>query len=265
MSNININNKKSLVVIPARFNSTRLEAKALLRETGKYLVQHVYEQAIQSHANKIIIATDDMRIKDVVQSFGGEAILTSSGHPTGTDRVAEVSALFPEYDIVVNLQGDEPEVDPKLIDTIIAIQKEQDSFMSTLCCPFDINNYQNCNSPSSVKVVLGQKIPSKEYNIKQALYFSRSLIPFYRANNQSLNCNNQYFMHIGIYAYSRASLAQFVKLPTGKLESIESLEQLRILEHSLTILCGIVTSAHVGIDTREDYDLFIKRYNKSFA
>lgn len=252
---------KSIIIIPARYESLRLSGKALLKQTGKFLVQHVYEQALKTKADKVIVATDDTRIKKAVESFGGVAVLTSNQHPSGTDRVAEAAAMFPEYKIIVNLQGDEPEVDPAAVDLLIDIQMQTNAFMSTLCCEFAGDIYLNCQLPSCTKVVLGKKMEVEGHEgVHQALYFSRSLVPYYRANNQDLDEHNSYLLHMGIYAYSPESLAAYIKLKVGTLEKIECLEQLRVLENGHQIVCGKVKSSHVGIDTLDEYEKFVERY-----
>jgi 3-deoxy-manno-octulosonate cytidylyltransferase (CMP-KDO synthetase) len=208
----------------------------------------------------VVIATDDVRIKDAVESFGGEAIMTSNAHPSGTDRVAEVAAMLPKYDVIVNLQGDEPEMDPQAVNLLIDIQQTTNAFMSTLCCEFSKEQYLNCQLPSCTKVVLGKaKSIANDLEVRQALYFSRSLIPYYRSNGQDLDEHNRYFLHIGMYAYSRESLAAYVKLAQGELEQIECLEQLRVLENGYQVLCGTVATSHVGIDTLDEYKKFVIR------
>jgi 3-deoxy-manno-octulosonate cytidylyltransferase (CMP-KDO synthetase) len=251
--------KKSLVVIPARIASTRLPGKPLLKETGKYLVQYVYEAVCRSKADKVIVATDHSSIIDAVHSFGGEAVLTKDSHFAGTDRVAEVAAMFPDYDIIINMQGDEPEIHYSMIDDLISIQEQTNAFISTICCPFGNDWYNNCILPSTTKVVLGEKINSSTHDIRKAIYFSRALIPYYRGNNQDLSAGNTYYLHMGMYGFSQQSIAQYVQLSPSLLEKTESLEQLRALENGYEIVCGIVNSSAVGIDTPADYLAFIER------
>jgi 3-deoxy-manno-octulosonate cytidylyltransferase (CMP-KDO synthetase) len=254
--------KKSLVVIPARLASTRLPGKPLLKVTGKYMVQYVYEAVSSSKADKVVVATDHQSIIDAVNSFGGEAVLTKDTHFAGTDRVAEAATMFPEYDIIINMQGDEPEIQPSMLNDLIEIQAQTNAFISTICCPFSGDWYNNCALPSTTKVVLGKKIPSDTHDIRKAIYFSRALIPYYRGNNQDLSAGNNYFLHMGMYGFSQKSLAEYVKLAPSLLEKTESLEQLRAIENGYEIVCGIVESSAVGIDTPADYDAFVERMKK---
>lgn len=256
-------NKKSIVIIPARLLSTRLPNKPLLKETGKFMIQYAYEAACQSIADKVVIATDDQSIVEATTSFGGLAVLTKNTHLTGTDRIAEVASMFADYEIIINLQGDEPEVQPENINQLINIQNETNAFISTLCCLFQKDNYHSCALPSTTKVALGNKLLNYKHEIRPALYFSRSLIPYYRINKQDLLSNNNYYLHLGIYGFSQQSLAQYIKLPAGNLENTESLEQLRALENGYQILCGIVSSASAGIDTPQDYQNFVNRIKKN--
>lgn len=249
---------KSIIIIPARYNSTRLPGKLLLDKTGKSLIQHVYEKATQSIANKVIVATDDLRIKQTVERFGGEAVLTSPTHPTGSDRIAEAARMYPEYEVIVNLQGDEPEINPKDIDMLIEIHSNNSAFMTTLCYEFNPKDHPGYTLPSCTKAVLGQHVSEAKYKVQKALYFSRHLLPHYRSH-QDLDTNT-YNLHLGVYAYSQASLAKFINLSPGKLEQIESLEQLRVLEHGHEVLCAFVENAHAGIDTQEEYEEFVGRY-----
>jgi 3-deoxy-manno-octulosonate cytidylyltransferase (CMP-KDO synthetase) len=249
---------KSIIIIPARYNSSRLPGKLLLNQSGKFLIQHAYEKALNSNADKVIVATDDLRIKEVVENFGGTAVLTNRSHLTGSDRIAEAAKMFPEYEIIVNLQGDEPEIDPKSIDMLIEIHSKYKPFATTLCYGFSPLTHPNFTLPSCVKVALGQEVSSLNYKVQKALYFSRALIPYHRENNQTSNLN-KYFMHLGVYAYSQQTLAKFVELKHGTLEQIEALEQLRILEHGHEILCAQIDKAHAGIDTLEEYEEFVKR------
>lgn len=255
-------NKKSLVVIPARLGSTRLPSKPLLKETGKYMIQHTYEAVVKSKADKVVVATDHISIVEAVESFGGIAVLTKDTHFAGSDRVAEVALMFPEYDIVINMQGDEPEIHPHMLDDLIEIQRQTNAFISTICCPFSGDWYNNCILPSTTKVVLGQTVPSSTHNIKKAIYFSRALIPYYRGNNQDLTAGNSYYLHMGMYGFSQKSIAEYVKLAPSLLEKTESLEQLRAIENGYEIICGVVNSSAVGIDTPDDYVAFVERMKK---
>lgn len=254
---------KTAIVIPARYGSTRLPAKALLSETGKPLIQHVYEQASQATlAERIIIATDDDRIIDAVQKFGGETMMTSVDHPNGTSRINEVvQARLQDFDMIVNVQGDEPELEPETIDHLIRIFGDSDAFAGTLAAPFNEEN--DPSSPDVVKAVLGQQSTTPDgYDYYDALYFSRSLIPYPRDDNGEVKNRRDYYLHIGMYAYTPASLKDYVDMPLGRLEDIEKLEQLRILENKQKITVGLIDKAAKGIDTRKNYEDFIQRWQQ---
>ncbi len=243
-------------VIPARFGSTRLPAKALLRQTGKYLVQHVYEQARKARRiGRVIVATDDPRIVDAVESFGGEVLLTRADHQSGTDRVAEIAERVGGGDdaVYLNVQGDEPEIDPATLDQLVErmFRDGPASPMGTLATPFPPE--QDPRTPSAVKVVLT--------NCSKALYFSRSLIPYPREGgpyDRPPVC----YLHVGVYAYRRRFLLELSTWPAGRLEQIEKLEQLRVLERGHAIAVEIVKHASCGIDTPEDYAKFVKRWEE---
>jgi len=232
-----------VAVIPARFASTRLPGKPLLQETGKTLIQHVYEQVRKaSGLDRIVVATDDERIQSAVKAFGGEAVLTSSHHPTGTDRIAEAVKAI-DCVKVINVQGDEPEIEPELIETLIGLL-DQDTEMATLAVPFQ--NPQDALLSHRVKVVI-----DKHHN---ALYFSRSRIPY------SNGIPSPALLHLGLYGYTKAFLQRYVTLDSTPLEQAEKLEQLRALEHGYKIKVGIVKAKALGgIDTPEDYAAFVKR------
>jgi len=260
---------KTLIIIPARYGSTRFPSKMLKNATGWPLVRHVYEQATQSEADRVIIATDDQRILDAVKNFGGEAILTKDTHQSGTDRIAEVVSKVKGYEVIVNLQGDEPEIEPSAINQLIYLQKQYQPFMSTLCCPFPENNKNGHGSPldpSCVKVVLGKKMGKKPEMASQALYFSRSIIPYPRATNNIIEHPENYYLHVGMYASSPESIVEFAALPHSFLENTERLEQLRVIENGHVILVGTIPHSFPGIDTEKDYLAFVKRHHakKSF-
>lgn len=252
---------KAVIIIPARYASTRLPGKPLLAETGKPLIQHVYEQAAQAkHASRVIVATDDERIANTVTAFGGEAIMTSPDHETGTARVAEAAAEV-EADIIVNLQGDEPEIDPGDLDALIAIQALGKSFASTLACRFPeaaISGSGSPDDPSTVKVIMGESLAA---GVSSAQYFTRHLCAYPRGADGGVKEPQRYYLHVGVYAFSRSSLAAFAAAPCGALEASERLEQLRILEIDKVIAVGEVKAAAPGIDTPEDYAAFVKRTN----
>jgi 3-deoxy-manno-octulosonate cytidylyltransferase (CMP-KDO synthetase) len=240
-------------IIPARFGSTRLPGKPLLAATGKPLIQHVVEAARQAtRLDRIIVATDDDRIAAAVRAFGGEVALTRSDHPTGTDRVAEVVAAMPEADLIVNLQGDEPEISGAALDLVVSLlENDPEAPMATLATP--IRHLAVYHDPACVKVVKTQR--------GRALYFSRSPIPAHRDGPPDLRANPPLaLLHLGLYAYRRDFLLGLAKLPPSPLETAEKLEQLRVLEAGFPIALGIVEERGVGIDTPEDYDRFVERW-----
>jgi 3-deoxy-manno-octulosonate cytidylyltransferase (CMP-KDO synthetase) len=230
-------------VIPARFAAQRLPGKPLLAETGRTLIQHVWERArAAKNIARVIVATDDERIAEAVRGFRGEVRMTKSTHPSGTDRIAEVAALL-EEPLVVNVQGDEPEVDPASIDALVDLIRSTEAPVATLACEFD---QADPADPAKVKVVRDRA--------GYALYFSRSVIPHPRG------AGARPLLHIGMYAYRRDFLLRFPSLSPTPLEMTEKLEQLRILEHGHRIAVGIAAAGPGGIDTPEDYAAFVKRY-----
>jgi 3-deoxy-manno-octulosonate cytidylyltransferase (CMP-KDO synthetase) len=243
-------------VIPARFASTRLPGKPLLSETGKPLIQHVVEAARRARSlDRVIVATDDARIADAVARFGGECVMTRSDHPTGTDRVAEVAAGIPDARIIVNLQGDEPEVSGHALDLVVSLlESDPDVPMATLATPIRSDGiYQD---PSCVKVVRSRG--------GRALYFSRSAIPHYRDGLARRPADLPVaHLHLGLYAYRRDFLLGLAALPPSPLESAEKLEQLRVLEAGHAIALGVVAERSVGIDTPDDYRRFVERWRAS--
>ncbi len=247
---------RACVVIPARMASTRLPGKMLLRETGRSLIEHTYHAACQAKlAEKVIIATDHKAIANEVTQFGGIAILTDADHASGADRVAEVASGMPEFDLFINLQGDEPEIDPSAIDQIITLLRDAPTTpMATLAAP--IADPQHINDPSNVKVVFD--------GVGRALYFSRSPIPFVRDTSVAA-AEGLFHHHVGIYGYRREFLLRLSQLPTSPLEQAEKLEQLRVLEAGETILVGKIDSAAPGIDTPADYAAFVQRSYRRLA
>jgi 3-deoxy-manno-octulosonate cytidylyltransferase (CMP-KDO synthetase) len=233
---------KVIGVIPARYASTRLPGKPLADILGKPLIQYVYEAAITSRLlNSVLIATDDARIYQAVTRFGGQVCMTSPAHSTGTDRVAE-AALKSEADLIVNIQGDEPLLPPEMIDEVVQpFLEEPDLPMSTLCTP--IHAEADLLNPNVVKVVFDQR--------GNALYFSRSLIPYPRKANGHLA-----YEHIGLYAYTQDFLQAYVRLPQTSLEITESLEQLRALEsgYRIKVVTTHITYAGPSVDTLEDLE-----------
>lgn len=243
-------------VIPARLGSTRLPAKALLNETGRFLVQHVYEQVRKARRiSRVLVATDDQRIVDAVRSFGGEAMMTRADHQSGTDRVAEVAERLGggDEDVFVNVQGDEPEIDPRSLDQLVdrMLRDGPSSPMGTLATPFPTG--VDPRAASTVKVVLSSD--------SRALYFSRALIPYPRDSAPDAS-STRWLLHVGVYAYRRRFLLELSTWPPGRLEQVEKLEQLRVLERGHAIAVEIVKHASCGIDTPEDYARFVKRWKE---
>ncbi len=247
---------KTAIVIPARYASTRLPGKPLLRSTGKYLVQHVYERARQSRADQVIVATDDGRIAAAVESFGGRVALTRADHPSGTDRVAEVARRL-DADVIVNLQGDEPLIDPAMLDLLPGIlERDRDADVATLAVP--ITSADQWQNPNCVKVVRDA--------CGRALYFSRSPIPYVRGGEPDFTTEPPLFLqHLGLYAYRRRFLLALATLPPEPLECAEKLEQLRVLALGRRIHVGIARHASIGVDTRDDYERFVRVYRQGAA
>jgi 3-deoxy-manno-octulosonate cytidylyltransferase (CMP-KDO synthetase) len=240
--------KPATVVIPARFGSTRFPAKILAAKTGKPLVQHVVDRVRKCQlVNQVIVATDDRRIVDALRPFGTECVMTSPAHQSGTDRIAEVARNLSES-IIVNVQGDEPEIEPETVDALIDRLRGSSEDMATAATPFA--PAADPDDPNLVKVVISRE--------GRAMYFSRSPIPFHRDSTPTPEL--PYYLHLGIYAYRRDFLMQFSSLPQTPLERAEKLEQLRALEHGKSIHVLIVSRAAHGIDTPEQYEEFVKRH-----
>jgi 3-deoxy-manno-octulosonate cytidylyltransferase (CMP-KDO synthetase) len=242
---------KTAIIVPARFASSRLPGKPLLKETGKYLIQHVYEAAVRSGAQTVLVATDDERIFRAVESFGGQAVMTRADHPSGTDRVAEVAAKL-DADVIVNLQGDEPQIEPAVLQLLPRLlQSDPAADMATLAVP--LQSVEAWRDPNCVKVVANEQ--------GRALYFSRSPIPFVRDGEPDFaHRPHQFLQHLGLYAYRRPFLLQLAQFAPSPLEQIEKLEQLRVLAHGRIIKVGIVAHASRGVDTPEDYRRFVESY-----
>ena len=235
---------KILGIIPARYASTRFPGKPLVDICGKSMIQRVFEQACKAETlTEVVVATDDSRIFDHVIGFGGKAVMTAPKHQSGTDRCAEVMQQFPEYDACINIQGDEPLIDPKQIDLLGDKLGEEEVELATLIKKIDHNEELfNQNIPKVVRKINGE-----------AAYFSRETIPHLRGIDPSEWLQKHtYYKHIGIYAYRAATLQQITRLPLSSLEKAESLEQLRWIENGYrihTVLTDIETQA---IDTPED-------------
>lgn len=228
---------RTVVVIPARYGSSRFPGKVLAELAGKPMIQHVYERASASKADLCLIATDDQRVVDACAKFGAEAIMTDPALPSGSDRIA-AALKGRQADIVINVQGDEPLLPTEAINQLIdrMLQSDQPA-MATIGVQ---GSREELDSPNKVKLVMS--------NSNCALYFSRSMIPFLRTGGEDMSV----YLHWGIYAYRREVLEKFVALPAGKLENCEKLEQLRALENDISIQVLITDMESVGVDTPED-------------
>lgn len=236
---------KILGIIPSRYTSTRFPGKPLAKINGKSMVQRVYEQASKAKSlAKVIVATDDQRIFDHVKSWGGEVRMTSSSHASGTDRCNEVlEQEKQEFDIIVNIQGDEPFIDPSQIENVTESFVNKETQISSLAKK--ITSLEELFNSNSVKVVIGEN--------NQALYFSRAAIPFLRGvKEKDYLSHEDFYKHIGIYAYRTHILKEICNLPQAKLEKAESLEQLRWLSAGFQISMGITTLEGLSVDTPED-------------
>jgi len=240
---------KIIAIIPSRYSSTRFEGKPLVDIAGNPMIQWVYESVQKAQlVSRVIVATDDKRILETVNHFGGKAELTSSHHLSGTDRVAEVAARY-TCDIVVNLQGDEPLMEPQLIDEVVKqVTDNAEVYMASAKTP--ITQIEDLMNPNVVKVVTDCD--------GYALYFSRSPIP-YCSNRDKGEGNPMGFKHIGLYVYRKEFLMKFVALDPSTLEKLERLEQLRVLENGYRIKLVCTEYDSVGVDTPEDLDLVVKR------
>jgi 3-deoxy-manno-octulosonate cytidylyltransferase (CMP-KDO synthetase) len=235
---------KAVGIIPARFASTRYPGKPLVMLDGKSMIQRVYEQAQKSDLQEVVVATDDARITQHVLDFGGKVLLTAPHHQSGTDRCYEAYTQLDEaYDLVVNIQGDEPFIQPEQINKVVGCFAHPDAQIATLIKP--VVSAEELFNPNSPKVVIGAQ--------HQALYFSRHPIPFLRgAEQQDWLSTHTYFKHIGIYGYRSQVLSRLTQLQPSSLEKAESLEQLRWLEHGFKIMTAVTELETMGIDTPED-------------
>ena len=257
---------KAVAIIPARLGSTRFPRKALADETGKPLVVHVCEQAAKADSvHRVVVATDAEEIKSAVEAHGFEAVMTSVDHTNGSSRLAEAAKVLKlkQNQLIVNIQGDEPEIEPRVIDA--AIQSltlvndpprsrfvPQGISVGTVASP--IHSDEDFDNPNIVKVVTG--VIEADIGVGNALYFSRSNIPFPR-NSQ---VGTRPLRHVGIYAYTVSALGRYNRWSPTPLETAESLEQLRWLEYGFAIAVAIRESSHTGIDTPEQYRAFVKRH-----
>lgn len=238
---------KVLVLIPARYASTRFPGKPLAKIAGKEMILRVCGQ-VAATGYDLAVATDDSRIYDTVTAAGYRAVMTRADHPSGTDRLAEAYAkIGGNYDVVVNVQGDEPFIRPEQINDIVGIfAKYPDTRLATLARPYPQDrSYEGLEDPNMVKLVMGDD--------GRALYFSRSVIPYLRGvDRQDWPARHLYYSHIGIYAYTPSALAEIVKIPRGSLEIAESLEQLRWLQNGYEVRVAVSDFPTIGIDTPED-------------
>ena len=232
---------KVVVIIPARYGSTRLPGKPLVSLAGRPMIQYVFERAKRAQTvQHVIVATDDQRIVDAVRGFGGEAVMTRGDHRTGTERVAEVAARE-EGDIFVNVQGDEPLIDPVSIDTAVgALLEEPAAQIATVATP--VRHAGDIMDPNVVKTVL-------DFD-GNALYFSRAPIPWVRDTQSKVHV--KYWKHLGLYVFQREALLEYPTLPLGELERVEQLEQLRWMENGWKIRVAEVTHDAVSVDVPED-------------
>ena len=231
---------KFLGVIPSRYASTRLEGKPLKDICGHTMIEWVYKRTKLSNLDEVVVATDDERIYKEVERFGGKAILTSKEHENGTSRIAEVCTKYEDYDVIVNVQGDEPLIEPEMINSIINSFKEDDTIsMSTL--KYKIDTMEEIENPNYVKVITDKK--------GYALYFSRSVIPYPR----KLDIQN-YYKHVGIYGYKRDFVVEYAKMEPTPLELSESLEQLRAFENGYRIKVMETPYKIIGVDTQEELE-----------
>lgn len=239
---------KFIGIIPARYASTRFPAKPLAVLGGKPVIQRVYEQ-VSGIFDEAYVATDDERIEAAVKAFGGKVVMTSPNHKSGTDRCYEAfTKVGGGYDVVVNIQGDEPFIQPSQLEAVKACFEDPTTQIATLVKPFTTDDgfvaLENVNSP---KVVVNANM--------NALYFSRSIIPYQRnADKQDWLAGHTYYKHIGLYAYRAEVLKEITSLPQSSLELTESLEQLRWLENGYTIKVGVTQVETIGIDTPEDLE-----------
>ena len=240
-----------IAMIPARYASTRLPGKPLLAETGKPMIQHVVDAVRQADVlDEIIVATDDLRIAEAVEAFGTRTVMTNEDCPSGTDRLAEAAEILglDDDDIILNVQGDEPDMPPACLELLVDLLQSSGLEMATLATPM---TSEMADDPNKVKVVLDRG--------GRALYFSRAKIPFDRDDTGQA----QHLLHLGIYGYSVGFLKRYNAMEPTAAESVEKLEQLRALENGCSIIVGVVNYDGHGIDTPEDYAAFVERYRNA--
>lgn len=266
-------NPSVLIVIPARLSSQRLPGKMLLHETGKPLIQHTWEAVRQAKkAEQVVVATDHEDIRSTVEAFGGDAVMTSPTAPNGTARIVEALSQFPNAKIIVNVQGDEPELSPEAIDSAIDLLTQcPEAGLATLVTPF--RSQHALSDPAAVKAVLtpwrqpsdtGFQDGTAIEGIWRAITFSRASVPAAREWNDDLLDATPplYWQHIGLYAFRRHILERWESLPESRLAQLESLEQLRAIEAGIPIAVGPIDHAARGIDTQKDYDAFVERWKE---
>jgi len=246
-----MNELKSVVIIPARFGSTRFPGKPLAKISNKSMIQHVYERVRQSACvTDVFVATDDLRVVQAVTDFGGQACMTSIHHQSGTDRVAELAGRL-DADLIVNVQGDEPLIDPHCIDAVVEpFRLEPELMISTLKSPG--NSADEFHNPNVVKVVTDRN--------GYALYFSRSPIPYLRESEYGAGSQQTFFKHIGLYVYRKKFLELLPRLKESALEKSEALEQLRFLENGFRIKVVQYEYESIAVDTPAD----LERVNRLF-
>ena len=240
---------KIVGIIPARYASTRFPGKPLINIKGKPMIQRVYEQAKKSSLQKVIVATDDEKILNCVIGFGGEAVMTAAHHASGTDRCFDaLQQLKEKFDYVVNIQGDEPLINPEQINELIEVLKIGNVELATQMVK--VNDYETLFSKGEVKIVLNKN--------NEAIYFSRSVIPFIKnVDEKEWHLHNYYFRHVGMYAYGAGVLEKITKLPVSNLEKAESLEQLRWIENGYKIKCVETKYESFCVDTPEDIEMIL--------
>jgi 3-deoxy-manno-octulosonate cytidylyltransferase (CMP-KDO synthetase) len=261
----------ALIVIPARLSSQRLPRKMLLADTGKPLVQHTWEAASKAtQAGQVVVATDSEEIAAAVAGFGGTAVMTSPAAPSGTARIVEALPQFPDADVIVNVQGDEPELAAEAIDLAIdLLARCPEAGIATLVTP--LRSRDDLADPSAVKAVLtpwrersaaGEWTGPDVADAWRAITFSRAAVPAARDWSDALLTATPplYWQHVGLYAYRRRVLEQWELLPESRLATLESLEQLRAIEAGIPIVAGVIDHAARGIDTPKDYAAFVARH-----
>lgn len=243
---------KFIAIIPARYASTRFPGKPLADMGGKPMIQRVYEQ-VKRAVHDVWVATDDSRIFETVKAFGGKAVMTSTEHRSGTDRIQEAySKIGEDFDVVINVQGDEPFIQPEQIESLKECFDSKDVELATLVKPFKKEDgFDVLFNPNSPKVVINKE--------NEAIYFSRSIVPYIRdAHHTEWLDKHTFYKHIGMYAYRVDVLKEITQLPQSSLEKAESLEQLRWIENGYRIRVGYTDVETIGIDTPEDMERAIK-------